>query len=66
VEKLIHRFFADGRLDIEIMDRFGKAIHPREWFLIPLPLIEQAINYLMDGSIINYKYDSNLGEIVDI
>lgn len=66
VEKLIHRFFADGRLDIEILDRFGKAIHPREWFLIPLPLIEQAIELLMDGSIIEYKYDSKLGEIVSI
>jgi hypothetical protein len=66
VEKLIHRFFADGRLDIEILDRFGKAIHPREWFLIPLPLIEQAIKLLMDGSIVDYKYDSKIGEIVRI
>jgi hypothetical protein len=63
VEKLIHRFFAEGRLDIEILDRFGKAIHPREWFLIPLPLIEQAIELLMDGSIIEYRYDSKMGEI---
>ena len=64
VENLIHRFFAEGRLDIEIMDKFGKAIRPREWFLIPLTLIEQAIALLMDGSIVDYYYDSNLDEII--
>jgi hypothetical protein len=63
VEKLIHQFFVEGRLDIEIMDRFGKAIHPREWFLMPLPLIEQAIGLLMDGSIVDYRYDASIGEI---
>jgi hypothetical protein len=42
-ENLMHRFFADARLDIEIKDRFGKPFKPREWFLLPLPVIETGI-----------------------
>jgi hypothetical protein len=64
VENLLHRFFTDVRLDIEIMDRFGKPFRPREWFLLPLPVIEQAIHMLLDGSILRYRYDAKNGEIV--
>ncbi|MBU1691602.1 MAG: GIY-YIG nuclease family protein [Gammaproteobacteria bacterium] len=56
-ESLVHRFFADARLDIEIMDRFGKPCRPREWFLLPLPVIEAAITMLLDGSILRHRYD---------
>ena len=28
-ENLMHRFFAEARLDIEILDRFGKPFRPR-------------------------------------
>ncbi len=56
-ENLMHRFFARARLDIEIPDRFGKPFRPREWFLLPLPVIEQAIGMLLDGSIVRHKYD---------
>ena len=56
-ENILHRLFADARLDIEIMDRFGKPFRPREWFLLPLPVIEQAIPMILDGSIVRYRYD---------
>jgi hypothetical protein len=56
-ENLIHRFFSDARLDIEIKDRFGKPFRPREWFLLPLPVIEKAITMLLDGSIVRHRYD---------
>jgi len=56
-EALTHRFFGEARLDIEIMDRFGKPFHPREWFLIPLPIVEKAVEMLLDGSIVRYRYD---------
>lgn len=55
---------ADARLDIKLTDRFGKPIHPKEWFLIPLPQIERAIALLMDGTIVDYRYDSRASEIV--
>jgi hypothetical protein len=65
-ENLMHRFFAAARLDIEIKDRFGKPFRPREWFLLPLPVIEQAIRMVVDGSIIKYRYDAGSGEIVPL
>jgi hypothetical protein len=63
-EALAHRFFDQARLDIEIKDRFGKPFHPREWFLLPLPIVEQAIAMMMDGSIVHYRYDHRRCEIV--
>src|SRR3546814_8153411 len=33
LENLIHHIFDPARLDIEIKDRFGNAVIPREWFL---------------------------------
>jgi hypothetical protein len=56
-ETLIHRFFDEARLDIEIMDRFRKPFRPKEWFLVPLPIIEEAVKRMIDGSIVGYKYD---------
>ncbi len=56
-ENIVHRFFAPARLDIEIMDRFGKAVRPREWFMLPLRLIEQTIPLIVDGSIVHYRYN---------
>jgi hypothetical protein len=63
-ENLLHRIFTEARLDIEIKDRFGKPIKPREWFLLPLDVIEQAIEKIIDGSIIHYRYDASKLEIV--
>ena len=56
-ESLIHRFFDEARLDIEIMDRFGKPFKPREWFLVPLPIIEEAVKRMIDGTIVNFRYN---------
>lgn len=63
-EGLMHRFFSDARLNIEIKDRFGKYIKPREWFLLPLELIEEAIEKFLDGSIINYQYDHKTCKLI--
>jgi hypothetical protein len=56
-ENLVHRFFAPARLDIEITDRFGKPVRPREWFLLPLSIIEHAIPMILDGSIVHHRYN---------
>ncbi len=57
LEEIIHRVFAPARVDIEIRDRFGKTVHPREWFLVPLFVIEEAVERIRDGSIADYVYD---------
>lgn len=59
LENLIHRFFTPARIEIEIKDRFGIPIKPREWFLVPLQAINEAIERIQDGSIAAYRYDPN-------
>ncbi len=58
LENLIHRIFVSARLDIEIKDRFGQPVTPREWFLVPLFVIDEAIEKIKDGSIAGYVYDA--------
>lgn len=64
LEALLHKFFGSARLDLELKDRFGSQVEPREWFLVPLPVIEQAIQKLMEGTIGNFRYDPVTARIV--
>jgi hypothetical protein len=57
LENLIHRIFEPARLEIEIMDRFGRPVTPREWFLVPLFVIDEAVSRIKDGTISEYVYD---------
>jgi len=57
LENLIHRIFEPARLDIEIMDRFGRPVVPREWFFVPLFVIKEAVERIKDGTIAGYVYD---------
>lgn len=57
LEKLLHRIFEPARLDIEIMDRFGNPVTPREWFLVPFPAIDDAVEKIKAGTISRYRYD---------
>lgn len=64
LEKLIHRFFAEAAYDIEIKDRFGKPVRPREWFLVPLHVINEAVERIKDGTITQYRYDSQSARLI--
>jgi hypothetical protein len=57
LENLIHRVFDSAQLDIEITDRFGNPVRPREWFLVPFFVIDEAVGRIKDGSITQYVYD---------
>lgn len=57
LEKLIHRIFAPARLDIEIEDRFGNPVVPREWFLAPIDAIGDAVEKIREGTIAQYFYN---------
>ena len=48
LENMLHRIFASAQLDIEIPDRFGKPVKPREWFLVPLSEIDKAIDLIRE------------------
>lgn len=64
LENLIHRIFGPARLDIEIKDRFGQPVIPREWFLAPLFVIDEAIEKIRDGTITGYVYDPKSARLV--
>jgi hypothetical protein len=57
LENLIHRIFGKARLNIEIKDRFGQLVIPREWFLVPLYVVDEAIEKIKTGTITEYAYD---------
>jgi hypothetical protein len=66
LEALLHKFFGSARLDLKLQDRFNGQVEPREWFLVPLPVIEQAIEMLRAGSIGNFRYDPNTARVVAV
>ncbi len=64
MENLFHRLFAAARLNITIHDRFGHPVQPQEWFLVPLFVIDEAVERIRDGSITQYVYDPASARLV--
>ncbi|WP_096701046.1 GIY-YIG nuclease family protein [Magnetospirillum sp. 15-1] len=64
LEHLIHRFFEPARLKIEITDRFGHPVSPKEWFLVPRFAIDEAVDRIRDGTIANFTYDPSRAKLV--
>ena len=57
MENLFHRLFGAAQIDLTIPDRFGNPVKPREWFLVPLHVIDEAVESIKDGSITRKVYD---------
>ena len=57
LEQIVHQFFGNSCLNIQIIGNDGKVHTPREWFIAPLEVIKQAIFMIVNGEIIYYKYD---------
>lgn len=64
LEKLLHRFFENARLDFTIQDRFDNPVQPREWFLVPLFIIDEAVERIRDQTISDYVYDMQAVKLV--
>jgi hypothetical protein len=63
LESLIHKVFAAAQINLTIADRFGNPVKPREWFLVPLHVIDEAVERIRDRSILAYEYDPALGSL---
>jgi hypothetical protein len=57
MENIFHRLFSTVQLDLTIEDRFGKPVKPREWFVVPLHVIDEAVERIRDGTITKFAYD---------
>jgi hypothetical protein len=64
LENLIHRVFDPAQLDIEIKDRFGNPVKPREWFLVPLFIVDEVVKRIKDGTITQYVYDPKAARLM--
>lgn len=64
LENILHRVFAAVQLELEIPDRFGRPFRPREWFMVPLPVIDDVVSKIRDGSITRHQYDPAQGKLV--
>ena len=63
-EDLIHQVFSIRRLDIKVADKEGKLKQPKEWYVVPIRVIEQAIELIINKQIQNYKFDHLENKIV--
>lgn len=64
MENLFHRLFAPARLNITINDRFGHPVQPEEWFLVPLHVIDEAVQRIRDGSITEMIYEPQTARLI--
>lgn len=66
LEALIQRFLSNARLEVELQDRFGIPVNPREWFLVPLKAIEAVIEKIKDGTIHQFRYDRATASLIKL
>jgi T5orf172 domain len=66
LESVFHRLFGAAQIDLTIEDRFGHPVKPREWFLVPLHVIDDAVQRILDGSIVNAAYDPKLAQLIAV
>ena len=63
LENLLHKVLDSARLEIKIKDRFGHPVVPREWFLVPLFIIDDVVEKLNDGTLKDYFYNAKLAKL---
>lgn len=66
LESIFHRIFSPARINLTIHDRFGHPVQPREWFFVPLPIIDEAVNRIRDGSIVDVIYEPESASLVEV
>ena len=64
LENIFHRLFGVTPIDLTIEDRFGHPVKPREWFLVPLSVIDEAVEWIRDGLITEVAYDPKTARLI--
>ena len=57
LEALLHNFFDSARLELALLERFGILVQPKEWFFVPLEVIEEVIEKIKEGNLDQFHYD---------
>lgn len=66
IEHLLHRVFAEVRLDIRQAMADGATYDPSEWFVAPLAAIDDAISMIESGDIIDHVYSPAAQALVQL
>ena len=64
LENIFHRLFSAVQLDLTIEERFGKPVKPKEWFVVPLQVIDEAVGRMRDGTITRFVCDARTASLV--
>jgi len=64
LEALLHKIFSPAQIELTIKDRFGRPVKPREWFLVPLQIIDEAVDRIRNASIDGMIYDPEKAALV--
>ncbi|QNV39623.1 GIY-YIG nuclease family protein [Rothia amarae] len=64
LEHLIHKLFTEVRLDISQVDSNGKQYDPSEWFIVPLEVIDQAIEMIISEDIVDFIYSPSQEKLI--
>ena len=57
-ENLVHRLFDHVKLKVKVADKDGRLVTPKEWYSVPLSVIDEALKMIQTGEIVGYRYDS--------
>lgn len=64
MENFIHKFLSLAQLQITIKDRFGNPFTPREWFMVPIFVIDDIVDRFQDNTLKDYYYDPQKAALV--
>lgn len=63
LETFLHKFLDGARVRIRVNGK-DKSQVASEWFNVPLEILEAMVPMILDGSIVNYRYDPNLQKLI--
>ena len=56
-ESIIHNFFSERCLDVKIADKKGNYKMPKEWYIVPIQVIEEVIQLIINNQHLNYRFN---------
>lgn len=59
-EDMVHKILKTVQFHVIVVDDDGVSHEPKEWFVVPLNVIDTIIARIMDGSIVGYTYNATM------
>ena len=63
LEQTLHQVFSSAQLQLSLPGYPGRPVQPREWFVVPLPVINEAVRRIQDGSITDFIYEPHMATL---